>query len=592
MVREMRITAIASWSVSLLVFVAACGGGEKATPTPQPTVAATPTTAPLPTVLAAPTARPLQTPAPTPTSASPAPVSQGKGPQGTVTVVGLTIEPTLFIPWASSGGTKRAFANPMVDYLTYTSAADVYQVNPGLAEKWEISPDGLTATFFLRKGVQFHRNWGEVTSTDVKFAMDETMGPRSLSARRGKMVEVIAATEAVDAYTFRIKFKVPVASDAPFHVSSTGKFDLLIPSKKHIEAVGVNKAEEEPVFSGPYKLLAKENGQYIKYEAQENHWRLVPEFRYLIFLQVLEESTRMAMLRTGAADVVAVSPTAAVRLSSSGFGVKSVPDAYSPSFGLAGQFIPETTRFFDPKLPWLDKRVREAMNIAIDRQDLASSLYEGTATPSSTHSFLPWTRDWKPYPYDPTRAKQLLKDAGYANGFKMTLWMPVYAAQATEMPQLTEALSGYWAAIGIQAPVTIVQLSSMAPRIREKNTAGTSWGLAVPTFTIPYESLESYFWSKNVSQPLYHRPEIDALFEEALRAPSTEGRNRLARQAHQIIYDEYAIVPTVTAAMLWGFNPKTIGPWTPQATWQYQQYWEYIQHPTPSGTFRLRGIVD
>lgn len=574
-------------SFGLLVVVlvlAACGGGDSTSPTAPP--AATATTAPATPAPAVPSA--AATPRPT---AVPAATAARAVPQGTLTIAYSTLEPTRFLQWPTSSATKRAWASYLYDYLIFTNGDDIFKLTPGLALSWDVAPDGRQVFFRMRRGVQFHGGMGEVTAADAKFVLEQNMSAGSLYNRKPQMQAALGSVEAPDPYTLVLQYKQPLGGDGPMNMSSSGTFQVGVTSKKYVESVGVEKADDAPVFSGPYRFLEKRDAQFVKSEALDSHWRLVPEFKTLHFVQVPEEATRVAMLKTNAADIVSATPTAVKGLARDGFRTAEIPDSYSPNFAFGGLATPTTAAFYDPQNPFLKKAVREAMNLAIDRKAIADSLYEGFATPSSTHTYYPFTNEFKVYAYNPARAKQLLAEAGYANGFTFTLWNAQFSTQDPVMPQLTQALAGYFGAVGIKATIETVQYSQVSPRVRAKDVNRFSWGLATSIPVLPYENIPTFFWSQG-STPYYTSPQIDAIYQKILASGSAEERANLFKQAYQMVYDDYGEMPIVRVSQTWVVNPKKVGKWKAQATFQYSYYWEYIQHPTALGTFKMKGIVD
>jgi ABC-type transport system substrate-binding protein len=176
--------------------------------------------------------------------------------------------------------------------------------------------------------------------------------------------------------------------------------------QKYVETVGQEKAAKNPIGSGCYRVVEHKGGESLKFEAVEKHWRLVPEYKYVIYQLAPEESTRVAMLKTKELDVVLIdTPRVLNDLDREpGFKTALQPGGYKPTFWFGGMLLPEDKKFvkgYHRQDPWVDVRVREAMNIAIDRKAIVDSIYFGKAKASAIWTSQPGSDELKPYPYDP-----------------------------------------------------------------------------------------------------------------------------------------------------------------------------------------------
>src|SRR5438132_4692081 len=345
------------------------------------------------------------------------------------------------------GHIVKYYLSLMFDYLVGVTPDGQPSKDGGLATRWEPSQDHRRWTFHLRRGVKFHTG-EEVTAEDVKFSLQRAIGKRSTTGYAGPLRTLIQDIETPAPDRVVIVTKEPTLI-IPTYLSRTLSTEGMVLPKKYIEANGDDAFARKPVGSGPYKCVEQVTGSHIKLAAVDTHWRVgVPRFKTITFKLVPEETTRIALLRRGEVEITDV-------------GRERVKELERESFPI--HFRREeailTTWWVLPRdgQPTKDKRVREALNLAIDRNEIAQSIFGGYADPAYVPMGLSWAyRDigFKPtqdmqYPYDPARAKKLLAEAGFASGFPLTM----HAYQLPGLPErkaFAEAMAGYWQKIGVQ----------------------------------------------------------------------------------------------------------------------------------------------
>src|SRR5713101_6301376 len=349
---------------------------------------------------------------------------------------------------ALGGHIVKYYLSLMFDYLVGTTPDGQPSRDGGLANRWENSSDYKRWTFHLRKGVKFH-NGDDVTSEDVKWSLMRAIGKRSTTGYAGPLRTLIQdiETPAPDRVVIVTKESTLII---PTYLSRSLSTEGMVLPKKYIEQVGDDVFARKPVGSGPYKFVEQVTGSHIKLAAVDNHWRIgVPKYKNMIFKLVPEETTRIALLRRGDVDVADVSRERVKELEKESFPVhfRREEAILSMWWILAPEGLPA---------PMKDKRVREAMNVAIDRAEIAQSIFAGKADPAAIPLGLSWAfkdigfkvTPEMAYPYDPARAKKLLADAGVGAGFPLD----VYAFQLPGLPEgkaFAEAVSGYWEKIAI-----------------------------------------------------------------------------------------------------------------------------------------------
>lgn len=375
-----------------------------------------------------------------------------KEPTGSLTVALSTFAEETFLPW-NGGVARQSYLLMIYDVLVYTDPKTEEQL-PGLAEKWEMSPDGKTWTFWVRKGVQFNEGWGELTAEDVQYSVERMIAKDSIGSPAQLLRNIIDKVEAPERYKVVITLKSPYAGLIGAYMND-GNAGGIVVSKKYVTSVGDEKANAHPIGTGPYGLAEEhKKGGPIKLktvDGVEKHWRVTPQYKNVTFLMVPEEATRVAMLKTGEVDLAPISYDSIESVKASGLKIVSIPKNWAPLVRFGGLVQTDPKRY-NPDNPWAKKQVRQALNYAIDREAIAKNIFKGEATPTGASMPLNAWMGIEPYPYDPAKAKQLLAEAGYPNGFSLTL-KTLTANPGAELPTIGEAVAMYWKAIGVDVKI-------------------------------------------------------------------------------------------------------------------------------------------
>ncbi|HWN93166.1 MAG TPA: ABC transporter substrate-binding protein, partial [Verrucomicrobiae bacterium] len=323
-------------------------------------------------------------------------------------------------------------------------------------ESWSVSRDWITYDFILRKGVRFH-NGDPVTAEDVKFTFDRYKGSGAkLLKDKVKDVQVVAPN--------RVRFVLKEAwpDFMSFYGTSATGAGWIVP-KKYVEKVGEDGFKKSPVGAGPYKFVSFNPGIELVLEAFPEYWRKAPSVKRLIMRSIPDEATRAASVRTGEVDIAYLftGPTAEQLRRAPGMKVVA-PLVY-------GVYWLDFLDQWDPKSPWHDRRVRLAASLAIDRPALnqAEMLGMGKLTGAFVPSTFEFALPIEPPPLDPRRAKQLLAEAGYPNGFE--------AGDLTPLPpytSLAEEVGGFLGGIGIRTRVRTMERATFLSAWREKKIKG------------------------------------------------------------------------------------------------------------------------
>lgn len=325
---------------------------------------------------------------------------------------------------------------------------------PSLAESWTVSADQRVYEFKLREGLRFH-NGDPFTAEDVKFSFLRYPWPQHQSQK-------VRAVEVVDPYRVRFHLPEPWPDFLTYYGTLATGAAWIVP-KKYIERVGNDGFKQHPVGLGPYKFVSQTPGVEIVLEAFEDYWRKVPHVKRLVFKSVPDATTRMAMLKKGEVDVAYL---LSVPLAEEAKRDPKLKIAFSGAIGI---FWLDFLDQWDPKSPWHDRRVRLAANYAIDRQALNEAETLGASKP--TGGMVPQTLEFalplEPTPYDPVKAKQLLAEAGYPNGFD--------GGELHQIPpyfELGEAVVNYLRAVGIRVNMRPMERAAFLGAWKSKQLHG------------------------------------------------------------------------------------------------------------------------
>lgn len=484
------------------------------------------------------TSKPTTTAAPT-TAKTAAPT----GPSGELRLAVSSFGQEKFNPPANSASSGYVVMAPVLDWMFWAEAPG--RVSPGIVEKWALAPNGLSYTYTVRKGVKFH-NGQDLTAKDVKFSIEQYGGPK---APYSNTRDAIGTIDLVDDYTLRVNTKGLQQYLRAYQGLSSPMQGAVMP-KDYVEGKGWENYEAQPVGSGPFKYVRRVPGDMVEFEAMPSHWRQTSAFKKLSLVLIPEEATRIAAVKTGQTDLAEVNLDSVPALKSAGFQTAVVDQVSFESY-LYGAYDPKNA-----KLPISDIKVRRALAISINREEIKNSFFRGLGGPAMPAKATEATLDidapyWAKYfadlyKYDPEEAKRLLKEAGYPERFS-TPAIKLYAhpiAGAPWLPQITEIIAGYWSKVGVRAEVTPVDygvlVSWWATPLNPALDGANSMMRTPTSSNILVRGLESTFGSKGRLHLLEDKvPEVDRLIA-AINAELDETKMRdLNAQAIKIIHDTY-----------------------------------------------------
>ncbi len=474
---------------------------------------------------------------------------------------------------------------------------------PELAEKWEMAPDGKTWTITLRRGVKFHENWGEFTAKDVRHAVFLIAQPESMQTDGGSWrsmlgigkndsledvaKKVAEGVEIVNDYqvVFRLKYAVPELSET---LSANG--DLVMESKARWDAGGKELYGQKVVGTGPFEFVERKVGAYVLYKRVENHWRKTPEYKELEFRWVPEGVTRLATLL---AEEVHISDVdRALQKDAVARGMKIMPSklhAMQTQWYFGGMYF-ATPDKLDPKVPFVDKRVRQAMNKAINRNALAQALFAGKVLPVRIPGYHPqldpaiwpgiWNPDWDKrfeelYGYDPVKVKELLAQAGYQNGFEFTMYLYTLPG-LPEQVDIGQAMALDFQAVGLKPKLVEIDFPRVREQYRTKTIHGAMWGgrnalRALEMARILHKAKDSVVYA-------YEHPDIEERLEALGQVVDRAERARLLREIGDHEFNEFATIPLFFLYADAAVNPKYVEEYTfPGVITGFFTHLEYVK---------------
>jgi peptide/nickel transport system substrate-binding protein len=474
-----------------------------------------------------------------------------EAPSGAMTLAWHTnIAPRWLDPQQHDGGaTPDNFLNILQDGLIKNFREKLYD-HLALADRFDFAEDAKSATFRLRDGIKFH-NGDPVTTADVQWSYEHYHGAW------GKVLhDMTERVETPDARTVRLVFKAPFL-DFPRLVGTANVCGAgwVVPAK-YYQQVGQAAYVQNPVGAGPYRLVGQQPGTRLEFEAFDGYYRPVHVKKFAI-VAVEDPATRVAMIERGEADIVYGIP---------GELVPRIKD--NPKLMLApvvsGNFWLEFPGFQDPKNPFHDKRVRQAVSLAVDRDAVNDAECAGLGRVDGN-----WINDdveygitWPKWEFNVAKAKKLMAEAGYPNGFQLD-WLtpapPYYSRGERILSQLK--------AIGIRG-----QLQTLERAVYTKRRQGglKQWpGVNIIFAGARIGASWANWYEANfkcgglLGADAFCVKDVDAKYAAYLKSDKPAERQKLAEEIQGAILDEYYFVPVFRHAFM-----NVIGPRIAATKWQ------------------------
>jgi len=485
---------------------------------------------------------------------------------GDAFIVGTPAEPSILIPMLASDSASHDVSglifNGLVKYDTDLS------VIGDLAESWDISKDGLVITFHLRKGVKW-ADGVEFTADDVMFGYKTIIDEKTPSAYKEDFLQVKKA-EVLDNYTFRATY------EKPFAPALTTWGSLIILPKHLLEGKDITKTDfaRNPVGLGPYKLSKWVPDQELILESYKDYFEGRPYIDRYIYKRIPDPATMFLVLRTGEIDMMGLTPIQFTKQTENDYFRQNFNKYRYPAF----QY---THMAFNLKHPFFkDKRVRQAIAYAIDKSELVDVVLFGLGSPA-TGPYVPNTWPYNPnvkkYGYNPEKAKQLLKEAGWEDTdgdglldkdgrpFKFT----IFTNTGNKLRENTATIIQWrLSKIGIKAEIRKLEWSTFINQFIDKKRfeaviLGWSISLDPDQYDIWHSSKTR---EKELNFISYSNPEVDELLEKGRRTFAISERKKAYFRIQEILADEvpyiFLYVPDATpivSARIRGIKPSPIG---------------------------------
>ncbi len=499
-----RLIAIGA-SVALFAIVA-CSSDDPATAVPQATSTTAPqatnTTAAAPTATTGPASQP-PTVAPAATAVPQATAAPTQAPvastdqNGTLRVAAAAINPPTFVPFL--GATSDNFG--IKDSPVHMKHAPIpqrgdYDPNGSMITGWTVAPDSQSIVFTIREGMEFHKDWGEITAEDFVWSFNNALLEGNLNSRSGFLGEYHGTWEVIDSHTAKMNVRegAPLNPRWLIELSNTWRNTLTVASKKAFDELGEEEANVTFIGTGPFEATTWRAEDKIEAVALTEHYRAVPHVERLEILHIPEVATRVAAYKTDEVDIAAISNQFLLEaVEDRGGTIVRLGLGQQLNYFFGGNFWQETDPdgvvIFprdglkaDADHPWIgdprdeetmrrSRLVREAMTIAIDRTALSEVLQEGLSPPAFTHftGFAPSDSQWKDewmIEFDPDRARELLGEAGYPNGFDVPMWTA--SAHSLIDAEIGDAVAQMWENIGLSTEMERTTYAARRPTMIER----------------------------------------------------------------------------------------------------------------------------
>lgn len=467
--------------------------------------------------------------------------------KGNVLVYGFSSTLKTLDPHVTSDGTTHNIMNQMYETLVTTDDSEE-QILPLLAEKWEMSEDAKTFTFHLKKGVKFH-NGKVMTADDVVYTFQRATGPQGGGVKAFSMYIDPKSIKKVDDHTVTMSTTIPMGGAFLKTLCHTWASIL---NKDATESAGKDYGVM-PVGTGRFKLGSWAFGDRTTFERFDDYHGTKAPLEKMIVRTIIEASSRTIELESGAVDIIEFPSLSDIsRLKDSGFKIVQKPSVRNYFFG-----------FDVTKAPYNDVRVRQALSMAIDRPGIAKAVFRNYCKVSKgivTSASMPKKYESSPpLPYNPEKAKQLLKEAGFPNGFKGQM----LASDRSEVTNAAVVLQNNFRKIGVEMEIKVIEWGAFLDSVRNAgHDPWISWWWGGTPAADPFFLMTTQFHSSLIgttNRYIFKNETVDKLLDKGSSLPDGPEREAVYDQLWDIMNEQMAMVPLVEPYNMFAMDPKLEG---------------------------------
>ena len=464
--------------------------------------------------------------------------AEGPAPKGRAVMAWhVTIAPAWFDP-SSAPAQITPFGMLYAIHDALVRPYPGQKMGPSLAESWEESEDGKTYEFRLRQGLTFH-NGDPVTTEDVKFSFERYNGTGAKTLK-----EHVKEVEIVDPRVVRFHLKEPWPDFMTFYGTTATAAGIVVP-KKYMTEVGDDGFKKHPIGAGPYKFVSTQPGVEVVLEAFTGYWRRVPNVKTLVMRSVPEATTRALMLKTGEADIAYALDGPDAEDIQKTPGLQVVPSKHASIFWI------EFPDQWNPKSPWHDIKLRQAVNYALDRQAINEAACMGLCPPAGVivPRVMEYALQAPALPPDPAKVKQLLSEAGYPNGIDAGDFTP-----NPGFPTVADAIMNDLNKAGIRVQMRQMERATFYGNWIEKKLHGVVM-IGAGNSGNAASRVESFIYSKG-AYAFGGYPDLDELFLNQAGERDPKKREAMLFQIQQATIDRAMFAPVMDLRALMGIGPR------------------------------------
>ncbi len=426
------------------------------------------------------------------------------------------------------------------------------QFQPAVATSWEALSDTVWEVK-IREGIKFH-DGKELTSEDVEYSIDRILDPGKKSSQSANFSSV-KATDVVDSYTLQITTK------EPYPILPARLAALRVVPKHYVESVGDAEFSQRPIGSGPYKLVSWVKDDSITLEANSEYWRGAPAIKRVVFKPIPETASRVMALQAGQVDIAVNVPP---------HQVQEVEKSTNASIAQVPSSRIIFVQFMTGKPgPMSDPRVRLALNYAVDVQSIINNLLGGSGVPMSqslSSMDFGYKQELQPYSHNPGKAKELLAEAGYANGFKLTFTAPNGRYMMDK--EVAEAIKSQLEAVGLQVELKMPEWGVYVDQIMKRTLETDMWLIGWGNGLFDADGT-LYSWFRSGQRFHYYdisdqrQAEMDRLLDLARTTMDNSKRATYYGQALEYIHEDVPWLMLYQQKDIYGVSNRVN--WTPRA---------------------------